>query len=200
DGMDFIMGEAGDDWLEGGGRFDTLAGENSELFFNSTIIGHDILNGSNGDVDYDAESGDDIMFQGVGIQRNNGMAGFDWAIHKGDSVAADSDLGIGIFQNQEEFILRDRFDLVEGLSGWKHNDVLTGRSVAVGARDEIAGGAAIPAPDDPFYSWSNALTEQGVRRIDGMRELLSHKTWDASNPDAIAMETGDGSDILLGGD
>jgi Ca2+-binding RTX toxin-like protein len=200
DGMDFLLGESGDDWLEGGGRFDTLAGENSELFFNSTIIGHDILNGSNGDVDYDAESGDDIMFQGVGIQRNNGMAGFDWAIHKGDSVAANSDLGIGIFQNQEEFILRDRFDLVEGLSGWKHNDILTGRSTAQGARDEIVGGAAIPAPDDPFYSWSNALTEQGVRRIDGLRELLSHKTWDASNADAIVMETGDGSDILLGGD
>ncbi len=200
DGMDFLLGEAGDDWIEGGGRFDTLAGENSELFFNSTIIGHDILNGSNGDVDYDAESGDDIMFQGVGIQRNNGMAGFDWAIHKGDSVAANSDLGIGIFQNQEEFILRDRFDLVEGLSGWKHNDILTGRSVAQGARDEIVGGAAIPAPDDPFYSWSNALTEQGVARINGLRELLSHKVWDRNNPDAIVMETGDGSDILLGGD
>jgi len=200
DGMDFIMGEAGDDWLEGGGRFDTLAGENSELFFNSTIIGHDILNGSNGDVDYDAESGDDIMFQGVGIQRNNGMAGFDWAIHKFDPVAANSDLGIGIFQNQEQFILRDRFDLVEGLSGWKFNDVLTGRVAAVGARDEIIGGAAIPAPDDPFYSWSNALTEQGVARIDGLRDLLSHLTWDQSDPDAIVMQTGDGSDILLGGD
>jgi len=200
DGMDFIMGEAGDDWLEGGGRFDTLAGENSELFFNSTIIGHDILNGSNGDVDYDAESGDDIMFQGVGIQRNNGMAGFDWAIHKGDPVAANSDLGIGIFQNQEQFILRDRFDLVEGLSGWKFNDILTGRVAAVGARDEIVGGAAIPAPDDPFYSWSNALTTQGVDRIKGLDKVLEHLTWDKNDPDDIVMQTGDGSDILLGGD
>lgn len=200
DGMDFLLGEAGDDWMEGGGRFDTLAGENSELFFNSTIIGHDVLNGQQGDVDYDAESGDDIMLQGVGIQRNNGMAGFDWAIHKGDSAAANSDLGIGIFQNQEEFILRDRFDLVEGLSGWKYNDVLTGRAVAQGARDEVIGTAAIPAPDDPFYSWSNALTESGVARIDGLRELLGHLTWDESDPDAIVMETGDASDILLGGD
>ena len=161
DGIDVLMGEAGDDWIEGGRDFDTLAGENSELFFNSTIIGHDILNGQQGDTDYDGESGDDIMVQGVGIQRNNGMAGFDWAIHKGDSAAANSDLGIGIFQNQEEFILRDRFDLVEGLSGWKYDDILTGRAVAVGARDEVNGAAAIPAPDAPFYSWSNALTEFG---------------------------------------
>ncbi len=39
------------------------------------IIGHDVLNGRGNDTDYDAESGDDIMFQGPGIQRNNGMAG-----------------------------------------------------------------------------------------------------------------------------
>ena len=126
DGGDLLLGNEGDDWLEGGPRFDTLAGENSELFFNSTIIGHDVLNGGASDTDYDGESGDDIMFQAEGIQRNNGMAGFDWAIHKGDTVAANSDLGIPIFDNQEAFILRDRFDLVEGLSGWKHNDILTG--------------------------------------------------------------------------
>ena len=118
-GMDFLMGNEGDDWIEGGQRFDTLAGENSELFFNSSIIGHDVLNGGSGDTDYDAESGDDIMFQSEGIQRSNGMAGFDWAIHKGDTHAANSDLGIPIFETQEAFILRDRFDLVEGLSGWK---------------------------------------------------------------------------------
>jgi Ca2+-binding RTX toxin-like protein len=44
-GGDFLMGNEGDDWLEGGDGFDTLAGDNSELFFNSTIIGHDVLNG-----------------------------------------------------------------------------------------------------------------------------------------------------------
>ncbi|MGN6306568.1 MAG: peroxidase family protein [Mesorhizobium sp.] len=146
DGMDFLLGEAGDDWMEGGGRFDTLAGENSELMFNSTIQGNDVLNGQQGDTDYDAEAGDDIMFQGVGIQRSNGMSGFDWAIHKDDPVAANSDLGIPIFANQEAFILRDRFDLVEGLSGWKHDDVLTGRIVPVNTRVEATGTAAITAP------------------------------------------------------
>ena len=174
DGPSFIAGNEGDDWLEGGDSFDTLAGENSELFFNSPIIGHDVLNGRGNDTDYDGESGDDIMFQGMGIQRNNGMSGFDWAIHKGEAQGANSDLGIPIFVNQEANILRDRFDLVEGLSGWKHSDILTGRDVVVGAYDEAAGAAAQFNPNSPFESYANALLETGVARISGLGELVAH--------------------------
>jgi Ca2+-binding RTX toxin-like protein len=204
DGIDFLLGEAGDDWLEGGGRFDTLAGENSELFFNSTIIGHDVLNGDNGDVDYDAESGDDIMFQGVGIQRSNGMAGFDWAIHKGDVVAANSDLGIPIFATQEDFILRDRFDLVEGLSGWKHDDVLTGRVANVNTRAELTGTAAIPGPDSILDSYSSALLQKNVSLIAGLDTIVAHsvRTTETGNDgtvETIAFQSSDASDILLGG-
>ena len=83
-GADGLMGNEGDDWIEGGEGFDSLSGENSDLFFNSPIIGHDMLNGQGNDTDYDGESGDDIMVQGPGIQRNNGMLGFDWSIQKGD--------------------------------------------------------------------------------------------------------------------
>jgi Ca2+-binding RTX toxin-like protein len=204
DGMDFLLGEAGDDWMEGGGRFDTLAGENSELMFNSTIIGNDVLNGQGGDTDYDAEAGDDIMFQGVGIQRSNGMAGFDWAIHKDDAVAANSDLGIPIFANQEAFILRDRFDLVEGLSGWKFSDTLTGRVVPVNTRVEATGTAAIPGPDSPLYSYSNALLERNVALIDGLNTLVAHRqryveVGNDGVAETVVMDTADASDILLGG-
>lgn len=174
DGASFIAGNEGDDWLEGGDRFDTLAGENSELFFNSPIIGHDVLNGRGNDNDYDAESGDDIMFQGLGIQRNNGMAGFDWAIHKGAGQAADSDLGIPIFVNQEANILRDRFDLVEGLSGWIHDDTLTGRDDVIGAYDEEANAAAQFNPNSKFESYANALLQSGVDRIAGLGALVAH--------------------------
>ena len=125
-GADVLLGNEGDDWIEGGEGFDGLSGENSELFFNSPIIGHDVLNGQGNDTDYDGENGDDIMVQGPGIQRNNGMDGFDWAIHKGDPNGADSDLGIRIFDTRPALILRDRFDSVEGLSGWEHDDILTG--------------------------------------------------------------------------
>lgn len=212
DGGDFMLGNEGDDWVEGGARFDVISGDNSELFFNSSIIGHDVLNGGSGDTDYDAESGDDIMFQGEGIQRNNGMAGFDWAIHKGDNVAANSDLGIPIFGNQEAFILRDRFDLVEGLSGWKHNDVLTGRVVAVNTRAELTGTAAIPGPNSPIDSFSNALLQKNVSLINGLDQLVAHLTripvvdaagnpvLDANgSPELIVFDTADASDIILGG-
>ncbi len=123
---DVLLGNEGDDWIEGGEGFDGLSGENSELFFNSPIVGHDILNGQGNDTDYDGENGDDIMVQGAGIQRNNGMDGFDWAIHKGDAEAADYDLGIRVFDARPALILRDRFDSVEGLSGWQNDDILTG--------------------------------------------------------------------------
>ena len=91
------MGNEGDDWIEGGEGLDGLSGENSDLFFNSPIIGHDVLNGQGNDTDYDGESGDDIMVQGPGIQRNNGMLGFDWSIQKGDPNGWDIDLGISRF-------------------------------------------------------------------------------------------------------
>ncbi|RYZ15249.1 MAG: heme peroxidase [Alphaproteobacteria bacterium] len=204
-GNDFLLGNEGDDWLEGGQRFDTLAGENSELFFNSTIVGHDVMNGGSGDTDYDGESGDDIAFQNSeGIQRTNGMAGFDWAIHKGDSQAANSNLGIPIFETQEAFILRDRFDLVEGLSGWRMNDVLTGRSVAVNTRAELTGTAAVPGPDSPLDSYSNALLEKNVDLITGLRELVAHiarttQTGMNGVTEQVVMDTADASDILLGG-
>ncbi|RDJ13959.1 peroxidase family protein, partial [Rhizobium grahamii] len=201
-GPSFIAGNEGDDWLEGGDGFDTLAGENSELFFNSTIIGHDVLNGRGNDNDYDAESGDDIMFQGPGIQRNNGMAGFDWAIHKGDTQPANSDMNISIFVNQQNNILRDRFDLVEGLSGWTGDDVLRGRDVVIGAYDEN-GNAAQVDPDAPLDSYSNALLAKNLHLIDGLEELTAHlqrtEVTVAGKTETIVMDTSDASDIILGG-
>ncbi|WP_147022869.1 peroxidase family protein, partial [Microvirga aerophila] len=201
-GGSMLAGNEGDDWIEGGDSFDTLAGENSELFFNSTIIGHDVLNGRGNDNDYDAESGDDIMIQGQGIERNNGMAGFDWAIHKGNNQAADSDMTISIFQNQQNNILRDRFDLVEGLSGWNHNDKLTGRDIVQGAYD-ADGNATQVDPGAPLDSYSNALLEKNVALINGLDKLVAHlertTVTVAGKTETIVMDTADASDIILGG-
>lgn len=179
-GADGILGNEGDDWLEGGEGFDTLSGENSELFFNSPIVGHDVMNGQGNDTDYDGENGDDIMVQGPGIQRNNGMDGFDWAIHKGDPNGADSDLGIRIFETREDLILRDRFDSVEGLSGWNQDDILTG--------------AAKPLEGETFI---NTLFQSGVDRIDGLRQQLDIAPGD---PDEVAIEPAVGDEIIFGGD
>ena len=195
-GGDFLLGNEGDDWLEGGEGFDSLAGENSELFFDSPIIGHDVLNGQGNDTDYDGESGDDIMVQGAGIQRSNGMFGFDWAIHKGDAVAANSDLGIPFFPGAPEFTLRDRFDSVEGLSGWNLDDTLTGQATMVlGAR-----------PGTPADQ--NHLKAKNVGLIDGLAELLGYSDAQIAELDPnfsvveanFANETDPGgAEIIIGG-
>jgi hypothetical protein len=164
-GTDALMGNEGDDWIEGGEGLDGISGENSQLFFNSTIIGHDVLNGQGNDTDYDGESGDDIMFQTAGITRSNGMFGFDWGIHKFDSTAANSDLGIPIFATQLPFTLRDRFDSVEGLSGWDKDDTLTGAAIARGGAAGFGAGPGNPVDESD-------LKAKNVHLIDGLAALL----------------------------
>ncbi|MBM7062089.1 heme peroxidase [Pseudomonas sp. UL073] len=183
-GIDFLLGNEGDDWMEGGDSFDTLAGDNSELFFNSPIIGHDVLDGNGNDTDYDGESGDDIMVQGLGIQRNEGMFGFDWAIHKNDPLGANTDLNIPIFTTVEADILRDRFDQVEGLSGWKYNDVLLGDNRG---ND--------PALEDELQTLLNhELTQAGVDRISGLQDIVGGTP--LGDPNALVYN---GGNIILGG-
>ncbi|OYY96401.1 MAG: hypothetical protein B7Y42_09275, partial [Polaromonas sp. 28-63-22] len=188
-GADFLLGNEGDDWVEGGEGFDGLAGDNSELFFNSPIIGHDVLNGQGNDTDYDGESGDDIMFQTAGITRSNGMFGFDWGIHKGDNEAANSDLGIPLFAAQAVFTLRDRFDSVEGLSGWDYNDVLTGAAVLRGFA-----GPGNPADESDLKAGNVSL-------INGLAELLGLTPADvalmAANTSVIDATLG--AEVIIGG-
>lgn len=124
DGVDFLLGNEGDDWMEAGGGFDTTAGDNSELFFNSTILGHDVMFAGSEEHDFDAESGDDIMVQGESVMRNEGMFGFDWVSYQGAQFNADADMRIRIFTTEEADILRNRFDKVEALSGGDGNDTL----------------------------------------------------------------------------
>ena len=193
-GNDVLMAGEGDDWLEGGEGFDSLAGENSELFFNSPIIGHDVMNGGGNDTDYDGESGDDIMMQNDGIQRSNGMLGFDWAIHKGDPSAGNSDLGIPFFPVQTVFTLRDRFDSVEGLSGWQFNDTLTGSARLLEGVGEAGGIIGAPAN-------GNHLLAKNVSLINGLAEVLGMTPAQvaALAPDTTVFAPDDGSEIIMGG-
>ncbi len=186
DDHDFMFGGEGDDWMEGGDGFDVLNGDNSELFFNSTIEGHDVLFAGPNENDFDSESGDDIMVQGESVMRNEGMLGFDWAIHKGNPLAADSDMRIPIFTNVADDILRDRFDQTEGLSGWEHNDVLRGDDRGDGEEIEVE-----------FNMTGHELDQAGIDRIDGLRELLGlAPRGDAADGD-VAWKAGN---IILGGD
>ena len=166
DDSNFLLGNEGDDWIEGGGGFDTAAGDNSELFFNSAIKGHDVLFAGNDEMDFDAESGDDIMVQGESVMRNEGMFGFDWAIFKDVPFGAYADMRIPIFTTEEADILRNRFDSTEALSGWNHNDTLIGdnrTAPGLAGEEPDVGGAAptVSANENVFFN--DGLDGAGIR-------------------------------------
>ena len=200
EGGDFLLGNEGDDWIEAGNGFDTTAGDNSELMFNSSIIGHDVMFAGQNEHDFDAESGDDIMVQGESVMRSEGMWGFDWAIHKGNTEEADSDLTKPIFTTDAADILRDRFDAVEALSGWDKNDLLKGDNRGEpdpNAEPEVGENPNLAAAENTMVK--HELSQAGVDRITGLRELLG--TW-ASAPgtgDREGQIAFDDGNILLGG-
>ena len=194
DGADFLMGNEGNDWIEAGPGFDTTAGDNSELFFNSKIIGHDVMFAGSDEHDFDAESGDDIMVQGASVMRNEGMFGFDWVTFKDMPVNAYADMRIKIFTTDEQDILRNRFDKVEALSGWENDDTLIGDnrvSPAIAALDGPLDGA-----EGIFFN--DGLNQAGIDRIDGLSDLVSiadgEEFWESGN----IILGGSGSDVLQG--
>jgi Ca2+-binding RTX toxin-like protein len=204
-GGDNLLGNEGDDWLEGGEGFDTLTGENSELFFNSPIVGHDVLWGQGNDTDYDGESGDDIMFSGPGIQRNEGMYGFDWGIAKFDPTGVNFNLALGVaFPNVIGGVLRDRFDFVEAVSGWKNNDTLEGDERGRTVIDPVT----LLSIADPLFN-NDILTAEGIDRINGFRSWFGFGN--VSNPTVLDTIVATGvlgatatsyrnGNIILGGD
>ncbi len=61
-GLSESIGGAGDDWMEGTGPPASIAiGDDNNQFQNDPNGGHDILLAGPGDMDFDAEGGDDIM-------------------------------------------------------------------------------------------------------------------------------------------
>lgn len=174
-GINTVFGDSGNDWIEGGDGADLLQGDNGDPFQQSTIIGHDVLLGDGND-DYDSESGDDIMFGTPGTNRAEGMLGFDWVTYARSTELVDADLNRTALLPPDLDNINDRFDNVEGLSGWNGNDLLKGSSLLDVDLD------------------GHRLDAAGVARIAGLGNVLG-----ASNvisPDGLIHLNGD---ILLGG-
>lgn len=192
-GADFLLGNEGNDWMEAGDGFDTTAGDNSELFFNSAIKGHDVMFAGTEEHDFDAESGDDIMVQGESVMRNEGMFGFDWAIYKGVGFGADADLRVPIFTTEQADILRNRFDKTEALSGWEHDDILRGDDRVQGAPNTAAG---VGGAEGVFFN--DGIDAEGLARIDGFSDIVAitaaNGLWEEGN----VLLGGGGSDLLQG--
>lgn len=192
DAEDVVFGDDGDDWIEGGrGPFGLLQGDNGAPFQDDpNVPGHDVLFGYGGEVDYDSEGGDDIMFMGPGIQRAEGMLGFDWAIHRGDPNPGDSDMFFTLAQVPSPVETnRDRFDRTEGMSGWIRDDMLRGDDRNV--LDTTLESSLV----------NHELRRSGVQRIAGLEALVPLPAGDG---DPVAFSRGNiilggaGSDILEG--
>ena len=172
---DTVFGDDGDDWIEGGNQADLLQGDNGAPFQDDpNNPGDDVLIGGGGADDYDSEGGNDIMVAGPGIERNEGMLGFDWTIHKGDPQAALDDMEFTGLLPDSLDAFRDRFDLTESLSGWNLDDVLRGD-------DRLAADMV-----------GHQLRADKMDEVAGLRELLGS----TATGNQVAFTNGN---ILLGG-
>ncbi|MBA3731787.1 MAG: heme peroxidase, partial [Gammaproteobacteria bacterium] len=180
DDSDIVFGGEGDDWIEGGNGADLLQADNDAPFQDSLIVGNDVIIGDGGNDDYDSETGDDIMVAGPGIERNEGMLGFDWVTHKGDPQAADADMFFTGLLPPDVDAIRDRFDLVEGLSGWNFSDILRGDD-----ENNVVNGVV-----------GNELTAANIPLIDGLQDVLGAGVTGYDSGNIIL--SGDGGDLIEG--
>src|SRR3954471_9283283 len=199
-GLSESVGGAGDDWMEGTESPASIAiGDDNNQFQNDPNGGHDILLAGPGDMDFDAEGGDDIMVGTViPTHRFEGMLGFDWATYRGETVAVDADMLItgAIAVNAPLNENRDRYDLIEGLSGTNFNDLLRGdnRTGADLANDGLTG-----------VNNGHVLNAAGIARIASLAGILpaGATSWGDGNiilggPGSDLLEGRGGNDILDG--
>ncbi|MBW6507703.1 MAG: calcium-binding protein [Rhodobacteraceae bacterium] len=108
------------------------------------------------------------------------------------AVAADADLRVKIFTTEQADILRNRFDKVEALSGWAHDDVLRGDDRTAG-EPQLVGG--VGANEAIFFN--DGLDQAGIDRIAGLSQIVqvgANGFFEAGN----ILLGGAGSDMLQG--
>jgi Ca2+-binding RTX toxin-like protein len=164
-GTDTVFGDSGSDWIQGGDGQDLLCGDSCAPFFDDpNQPGNDVLIGQNGEEDYDAEGGDDIMIADAGIERNAGAGGYDWVTHERDTLPADADLtrpvaGVPLPAN----VLRDRYQETEALSGGPLADKLVGDSIVpLNVNVGVGGG----------FTGCDVLDQSGIDRVSGLGAIL----------------------------
>ncbi|MEW5852806.1 MAG: peroxidase family protein [Myxococcota bacterium] len=190
-GLSESFGGAGDDWMEGTiSPASVMVGDDNNQFQNDPDGGHDVGVAGPGDGDFDMEGGDDIMVGSVvPTHRFEGMLGFDWVTYRGETVPVDADMLVtGLFEvNAPLNELRDRFDLVEGLSGSDFDDMLRGdnRDEAILRNDGLTGAAN-----------GHVLTAAGIARINGLAALLPPGATEFAGGNIIL--GGQGDDVLEG--
>ena len=193
-GAERILGNEGDDWLEGG-AFSGAPGDNfDEIFARDEIRGNDVFRGAGGFDEFIGEGGDDIFIGSLGRGKMAGQSGFDWATYKDLGFGVNANLGLPIILDAAPTIpansVLDQFESVEGLSGSRFNDILTGTNdVAADMGRFDQGGAG------GFQG--SQLDAQGIALVDGLQAVLGAGVTSFTGGDIIL--GGDGSDLITGG-
>jgi hypothetical protein len=190
-GLSESIGGSGDDWIEGTESPASIAiGDDNNQFQNDPFGGHDIAIAGPGDMDFDMEGGDDITVGNVlPTHRFEGMLGFDWTTYRGETIAVDADMLItgATAVNAPLNENRDRYDLIEGLSGTNFNDLLRGddRTAADLVDDGLTG-----------VLNGHVLNAAGIARITGLAAILpvGATSWGEGN----IILGGSGSDLIEG--
>lgn len=188
-----ILGNEGNDWIETG-TFDGAPGDNfDEVFSHDEIDGHDVFLGDGGFDEFIGEGGDEIFVGSAGRGKMVGMSGFDWATYKDNPNFVNADLSIPIVFDEAPTLPQnaalDEYESVEGLSGTRFNDVLTGTNLLAADRlPTLQGGTE-------GYQGS-ALDAEGIALIAGLQEVLGAGVTEYSAGDIIL--GGDGSDVITG--
>lgn len=188
-----ILGNEGNDWIETG-TFDGAPGDNfDEIFSHDEINGHDVFLGDGGFDEFIGEGGNEIFVGSAGRGKMVGMSGFDWATYKDNPNFVNADLSIPIVFDEAPTLPQnaalDEYESVEGLSGTRFNDVLTGTNILAAER--------LPALQGGTEGYQgSALDAEGIALIRGLQELLGAGVTEYSAGDIIL--GGDGSDRLTG--
>ncbi|MBY2949258.1 peroxidase family protein [Rhizobium leguminosarum] len=188
-----ILGNEGNDWIETG-TFDGAPGDNfDEIFAHDLIDGHDVFLGDGGFDEFIGEGGDDIMVGSAGRGKMVGMSGFDWATYKDNVLGVNANISIPIIFDEAPILPEnaalDEYESIEGLSGTRFNDVLTGSEALAADRLPAAQGGT------EGYAGS-ALDADGIALINGLQALLGAGVTSFSAGDIIL--GGDGSDVMKG--
>ncbi len=183
-GADAITGGFGEDWLEGGLGGDFIAGDNLAEFPPS-VGDDDVAIGGAGDDRYHTDGGMDIMVAGDGLDTVVGGLGFDFASYSRAGSKAFANLALPPLVGGGLANPRDRFSLVEGVTGSAFDDTLRG--------------------DDRLRVANHELLQASLDKIVGLEDLLL-RAEQLAPQGSLSMFVGDdmvfgagGSDAIEGG-
>ena len=187
-----ILGNEGNDWIETG-TFDGAPGDDfDEIFARDGIKGHDVFLGDGGFDEFIGEGGDDIMVGSPGVGKLLGMSGFDWATYKDNTASVNADFFRLAFDETPvppQNAALDVYEAVEGMSGSRFGDILSGS-------DEDAT-TLVPLSEGGAAGYlGSVLDAEGIALINGLQAVVGAGATSFGAGDIIL--GGDGSDLITG--